>query len=127
MFGSPLENRTRVGVDNNRHGLNCLHAYRPRHGKPVRLPKSKPAVAWPNGQGTHAALEPPGLSGMMKQTNLPSMNTRDKTPLQPIPPITDAVTAEVLRRRATFERDKRTARPWPEILAEQRRKVVGPR
>lgn len=53
------------------------------------------------------------------------MNTREKTSLQLEPPITDAVKAEVLRRRATFERDKKTARPWPEILAEQRRKVAG--
>ena len=55
------------------------------------------------------------------------MNTREKAPLQPEPPITDAVKAEVLRRRATFERDKKTARPWPEILAQQRRKIAGPR
>ena len=55
------------------------------------------------------------------------MNTRDKSPLHPELPITDAVKAEVLRRRATLEQDRKSARPWPEILAEQRRKVAGPR
>ena len=55
------------------------------------------------------------------------MNTRDKDTLRPQPPITDAVKADVLRRRETYERDKKTARSWEEIFAEQRSKVAGPR
>ena len=57
------------------------------------------------------------------------MNTRDKPRLEPEPlaepPISPDVLAEVLRRRATYERDKKAARPWSEILADQLRKHAG--
>jgi len=54
------------------------------------------------------------------------MNTRDRSPLRPELPITDAVKAEVLRRREALEQHRESARPWPQILAEQRRKLAGP-
>ena len=56
------------------------------------------------------------------------MNSPDrKADLQPEPPITEAIKAEVLRRRAAYARDGKPGRPWDEILAEQRRKLAGPR
>jgi Putative addiction module component len=58
------------------------------------------------------------------------MNKPNDAPLDdlaPEPPITDAVRAEVLRRRTTYEQDKKTARPWSEVYAELRQKLAGPR
>jgi hypothetical protein len=56
------------------------------------------------------------------------VNTRENTDLKdPEPPVTDAVKAEVLRRRATFDQDKKTARPWSDIYAELLRKYASDR
>ena len=55
------------------------------------------------------------------------MNTREKSSLRPESPVTEAVKAEVLRRRATLEQDKKTARPAQDVLADLRHKYTGSR
>ena len=56
-----------------------------------------------------------------------AMNTREKSSLRPEPPVTEAVKAEVLRRRATLDQNKKTARPAQDVLADLRHKYTGSR